>query len=75
MIPFILRRLVLVFFTIWVLTLLAFAVIQLPPGDMLTTYVLDLEAGGHRYASIEGSGQVAIDQGNRLREYYGLDKP
>ena len=75
MIQFILRRLVLVFFTVWVLTLLAFAVIQLPPGVMLTTYVLDLEAGGHRYASIEGSGQVAIDQGNRLREYYGLDKP
>ena len=75
MIHFILRRLVLVFFTIWVLTLLAFAVIQLPPGDMLTAYVLDLESGGHRYAAIEGSGQVAIDQGNRLREYYGLDKP
>ena len=75
MFKFILRRLVLVFFTIWVLTLLAFAVIQLPPGDMLTTYLLDLEAGGNTFATTEGSGQVAIDQGNRLREYYGLDKP
>jgi len=75
MLTFILRRLVLAFFSIWVLTLLAFAVIQLPPGDMLTTYIEDLESGGNRFAAIQGSGQVAIEQGNRLREFYGLDKP
>ena len=74
MLQFILRRLVLAFFSIWVLTLLAFAVIQLPPGDMLTTYIEDLESGGNRFAAIQGSGQVAIDQGNRLREYYGCEK-
>ena len=63
MLTFILRRLVLAFFSIWVLTLLAFAVIQLPPGDMLTTYIEDLESGGNRFAAIQGSGKLQLNRG------------
>jgi peptide/nickel transport system permease protein len=77
MIKFILRRLVLVFFTIWVMSILSFAVIQLPPGDMVTKFIEDLEAGGGGSApiSVQGSGEVAMKQGAMLREYYGLDNP
>ena len=77
MIKFILKRLVLVFFTLWVMSILSFAVIQLPPGDMVTKFIEDLEAGGGGSApiSVQGHGEVAMRQGAYLREYYGLDKP
>jgi len=70
MFKFILRRLVLVFFTIWVMSILSFAVIQLPPGDMVTKFIEDLEAGGGGSApiSVQGHGEVAMKQGAMLRE-------
>ena len=45
MIGFILRRFVLMFFTLVVMSMLSFAVIQLPPGDLITKYIQDLETG------------------------------
>jgi peptide/nickel transport system permease protein len=48
------------------LSIVSFIVIQLPPGDYLTTYIQALEAGGQ---------QVREDEIARLRAQYGLDRP
>ncbi len=52
-------------FTLFVISILVFVIIQLPPGDYLTTYIAELQAQGVR---------VADDKIKFLREQYGLDK-
>jgi peptide/nickel transport system permease protein len=49
-----------------VVSILAFIIIQLPPGDYLTTYVASLESSGE---------EVNVARLERLREEYGLDRP
>lgn len=63
---FILRRILLVVPTLLAISMISFAIIQLPPGDYLTSYV----------ASLESSGQV-IDEATieALRQQYGLGEP
>lgn len=63
---YILRRFVSAVVTIFVISLISFAVIELPPGDFLTVYVSTLKQSGE-----------AIDQATleALRQRYGLDKP
>ena len=53
------------FVTLFVISILVFVIIQLPPGDYLSTYIAELEAQGVR---------VADDKIKFLREQYGLDK-
>ena len=48
MLQFILRRLVWVVATFFVTSLVVFAIIQLPPGDFVTSYVQNLAAQGGR---------------------------
>jgi peptide/nickel transport system permease protein len=52
------------FITFWLLTVAVFTIIQLPPGDFLTSYI----------AALEDSG-TDVDQAQveALRRYYGLD--
>ncbi|MFV0334231.1 MAG: ABC transporter permease [Tropicimonas sp.] len=66
MTAFILRRLVAIVLTLLALSVVVFVVIQLPPGDFVTSYI----------ARISGSGE-SIDQGtiNALRAQYRLDDP
>jgi peptide/nickel transport system permease protein len=60
------RRLALGALTLWAISVLAFIIIQLPPGDFVTTYVARLsEAGG-----ASALGEIAA-----LRQAYGLDQP
>ncbi len=66
MVQFIVRRLLLLIPTVIVISVISFAVIQLPPGDFLTTYVSNLENQGQIL------DQSAIDS---LREQYGLGEP
>jgi peptide/nickel transport system permease protein len=47
-------------------SVLAFVIIQLPPGDYLTTYVASLQASGE---------DVNLARVERLRQEYGLDQP
>jgi peptide/nickel transport system permease protein len=63
---FIANRLLSMVFTIWAVSFIAFAIIQLPPGDYLTTYVAQLSADGDRVdpAAIEA-----------LRQQYGFGDP
>jgi len=52
--------------TMLAISVLTFIIIQLPPGDYLTTYIAELQAQG------EGSN---IDKIEFLRQHYGLDRP
>ena len=66
MLAFIVRRLLLAILTIWVISILSFVIIQLPPGDFVTAYIAQASASG---ASVSEAEAVA------LRELYGLDQP
>ena len=66
MIGFIVNRLILALITIWVVTLISFALIQLPPGDYITSYD----------AQIMTQGEVVSDlEAKALRQQYGLGDP
>ncbi len=64
---YIARRTVYMVFTIWVVSIISFAVIQLPPGDYVTTMVAQMIGQGAR--------EVPPDLELRLREQYGLNQP
>jgi peptide/nickel transport system permease protein len=66
MFQFILRRLAVVIPTLIVVSMISFIIIQLPPGDYLTSYVATLRSSG---ADID---QAEIDA---LTKRYGLDQP
>lgn len=66
MLSYTLHRLLMMIPTLFVISLLIFFIIQLPPGDYLETYMAELQARGE---SID-SGQIRF-----LRETYGLDEP
>lgn len=66
MFQFIVRRIIIAFFTIFVISIMSFVIIQLPPGDFLTSYIANLAAQG------DSISQETVE---RLRENYGLDQP
>ena len=66
MIPYILQRFVLMFVTLFFVTLVTFAVIELPPGDFLDTYVSSLRASGDSLDDAEIAS---------LRQRFGLGLP
>jgi peptide/nickel transport system permease protein len=63
---YIIRRVFLMVPTLFVISIISFVIIQLPPGDFLTSYI----------ATLESSGQI-VDQAaiDGLREQYGLGDP
>lgn len=63
---YILRRMVLMVPTLLVTAIVAFIVIQLPPGDFATSYMANLAAQGD---------QASLEAAQQLRDQYGLDKP
>jgi peptide/nickel transport system permease protein len=66
MLQFIGRRILLLLPTLVVVSIMSFVLIQLPPGDYLTTYIASLEAGGL---------VVQEDEIEALKKQYGLDRP
>ena len=66
MLSFIIRRLVLMVPMLLVISIISFIVIQLPPGDYLSTYITRLEAMGRKF------DQTEIQN---LKRQYGLDQP
>jgi peptide/nickel transport system permease protein len=63
---YIVRRLALALLTTWAISVLAFVIIQLPPGDYITAYIAQMTA----------TGTVVSQQlAEALREQYGLDQP
>jgi peptide/nickel transport system permease protein len=63
---FILRRLIFMIPTLFAVSVVAFIIIQLPPGDYLESYIAELQAQGE---SVDPQ-KIAF-----LREHYGLDQP
>lgn len=66
MINYLFSRLLTMAGTLLAVSMLVFFIIQLPPGDYLTTYIAELESQGETIA------QAKIDF---LRQQYGLDRP
>ena len=66
MLQFIIRRILIFIPMMFLMSVVAFALIQAPPGDFLTDYVAQLQASGEL---------VDDDQIEALREQYGLNRP
>lgn len=66
MLSYVVRRLFVMIPTLLAISFITFVIIQLPPGDFLTTYIAELQSQGE-----------AVDQNKiaMLREMYGLDLP
>ena len=62
---FLLRRVLQLIPTLFLISIVSFAIIQLPPGDYLTTYVANLAAAGEIVTQEEIDG---------LYQQYGLDR-
>src|SRR3989441_8625160 len=66
MLSYLVRRLFLAVLTVWAVSVLSFVVIQLPPGDYITSYIAQMSASG---------SFVSAQEAEALRQQYGLDKP
>jgi peptide/nickel transport system permease protein len=66
MLSYIVRRLLLMIPTVLAISILAFIVIELPPGDYISTYIMQLQQRGARV-----SDEIVAN----LRYRYGLDRP
>ncbi len=60
------RRFLTMILTLLVISALVFVIIQLPPGDFLSTYMAELESQGEI---------VSPEKIEHMRRQYGLDKP
>jgi len=66
MLAFLGRRLIAAIITMWVVSVLSFMIIQLPPGDYVTAYIAQMVSSG---------STVSEQEAQNLRIQYGLDKP
>src|SRR5438445_10592986 len=66
MLAYILRRLFIAIGTVWVISVVSFVIIQLPPGDYVTSYIAQLMSTG---------SLVTQEEAENLRAQYGLDQP
>ena len=66
MLAYLVRRILIMIPTLLAISLIVFVIIQLPPGDYLTSYVAELEAQGESV----NRQKLAF-----LRTQYGLDRP
>jgi peptide/nickel transport system permease protein len=66
MLSYLARRVALGVLTIWVVSVLSFVIIELPPGDFVSTYIARLESQGTVFSQ---------DEAALMRAEYGLDQP
>ena len=51
---------------IWAVSIISFFIINLPPGDYVTSYI----------AQLQNTGSIVLaDEADNLREFYGINKP
>jgi len=60
------RRVLLGVFTVWAISVLSFTIIQLPPGDYVTSYIAQMASMG---------SVVSDEEAQALRIQYGLGQP
>jgi peptide/nickel transport system permease protein len=63
---YLVHRVLIMIPTLLAISFIVFVIIQLPPGDYLTTYIDELRSQGE---------QVSLDRIEFLRKEYGFDKP
>lgn len=63
---YVFQRLIYMFFVFWLVSVVTFVIIQLPPGDYLSTYISRLEQAGE---------ELSEEEALNLRRQYGLDQP
>ena len=66
MLTYLVQRLILALLTVWAISVLSFVIIQLPPGDYVTSYIAQMSASG---------SAVSQQEAEALRRQYGLDQP
>jgi len=66
MFEFVVRRSLSMALTLFAVSIVAFALVQLPPGDFIDSYIAKLQASGD---------QANMETVERLREVYGLNEP
>jgi peptide/nickel transport system permease protein len=66
MIAFVVRRMILAILTSLAVSVLAYVVIELPPGDYITSYIAQMSSSG---------SFVSAQEAEALRRQYGLDQP
>ena len=66
MLAYIGRRAILAIFTVWAISVLSFVIIQLPPGDYVTSYIAQMASMG---------SVVSDEEAQNLRIQYGLGQP
>src|ERR671925_267016 len=66
MLAYIGRRVLLAVFTVWAISVLSFVIIQLPPGDYVTSYIAQMASTG---------SVVSEEEAQALRIQYGLGQP
>ena len=66
MISFVIRRVISFIPLLAIISVVSFTLIELPPGDFLTTYIHELEEQGTQLSEVEIENLTA---------FYGLDKP
>lgn len=67
MLTYVLRRFIYMIVLVIILSVVVFAIIQLPPGDYATYYINQLK--------LRGGGQIDEEQIANFRRQYGLDLP
>lgn len=66
MLAYLVRRLLVMFVTLGVISFVTFVIIQLPPGDYLSNQIAELQSQGDK---------AALERVAFLRKQFGLDKP
>jgi peptide/nickel transport system permease protein len=66
MLAYLVRRLILAVLTSLAVSVLAYVVIELPPGDYITSYIAQMSSSG---------SFVSAQEAEALRQQYGLDQP
>jgi peptide/nickel transport system permease protein len=66
MITYVARRLLIAIATIWAISVVAYVIIQLPPGDFVDSYIARLSSSG---------SVVSAQEAEAMREQYGLNRP
>ena len=66
MLGYLIRRVVYAVFAVWAVSIISFFIINLPPGDYVTSYIAQLAIQGNI---------IGAEEAESLREYYGLDQP
>lgn len=66
MLAYTVRRVLVMFLTLAVISFITFVIIQLPPGDYLSNQIAELQSQGDK---------AALERAAFLRKQYGLDKP